>query len=150
MHEDGFCGRAPQNRLCKVLYAMSGNQVISLILKENTDLVQALAFCSHVWVVNTPKVRSVCLSLWSLKDRNGFSLTHFNINEISNEKANLKQALDSIEVHHSSAFGALDWSEIKIYADSLTGSDISELLDSREEILVKCSDYYKVIRKYGE
>lgn len=128
---------------------MSRNQVISVILKEDIELLQILALGSHVWVINTPKVRDACLSIWSLQDINGYSLTHFNVDEIGNEKNNLEQALDSIDAHHSSEFRALGCSEINIYSSSLTDSDITALLDSSKEALVECSASYKVIRKNG-
>ena len=128
---------------------MTQTQAISVILREDVELIHTLAVNSHVWVISTAKVREVCESIWSLKDKSGYSLTHFEVDGLAEEKRNLEKALDLIETHHSSTFDAEDWSEINIYSSSLAKSEISDLLDLDEETLTSTSECYKVIRNNG-
>ncbi|MEJ2467379.1 MAG: hypothetical protein P8045_17120 [Candidatus Thiodiazotropha sp.] len=112
---------------------MSINQV-AIIVNEDEQVIRELAHKMHIWVAATKKNKCVVESLWDTSIPSMLSATHYDVPQGATPEEMCVLAIDLIENHHSSIFGAAPWLEIHVYGCELTDklkSEFGELANAK-------------------
>ncbi len=124
---------------------MSINQV-AIIINENEQAIKELAQKMHLWVVATEKNKAAIDALWKLDTPKEFELSHYDVPANSTAEGKCLIAIDLVEDHHSSVFGAEPWLEIQVHGCDLTQKLESEFKEFGNTTLAKQDYGFNVTR----
>ena len=93
---------------------------VAIIVHEDESLIKALSKEMHLWVAATEKNKITVESLWALGIVKGLDFSHYDIPVGSSPEDWCVIAIDLVESHHSSVFGADPWLEIQVHGCELT------------------------------
>jgi hypothetical protein len=128
-----------------VKFHMSINQV-AIIVHENEQAIKELAQKMHLWVAATEKSKAVIEALGKLDTPKEFELSHYDVPVESTAEEKCLIAIDLVEDHHSSVFGAEPWLEIQVHGCDLTQKLEAELKEFGNTTLVKQGYGFNVTR----
>jgi hypothetical protein len=125
---------------------MSINQV-AIIVNENEQTIRDLAHEMHIWVAATEKNKSVVEALWKEGLPEELTATHYEIPTKASRDEMCVIAIDLVENHHSSLFGAAPWLEIQVHGCSATKKLVAEFKEFRN-VEIEAQEYgFSVTRK---
>lgn len=124
---------------------MSINQV-AIVIHEKEQAIKELAKNMHVWVAATEKNKVVVEALWKLDSSKNLTVSHYHAPEGSTAEEMCLIAIDLVEEHHSSVFGAVPWLEIQVHGCDLTRKLESEFKEFENITLIKQDYGFNVTR----
>ena len=99
---------------------------MAIIVSESEQAIKDLAHEMHVWVAATVKNKPVVEALWKEDSPEELTATHYDIPTGASREKMCVVAIDLVENHHSSVFGAAPWLEIQVHGCSATKRLVAE------------------------